>query len=140
MYEYKDYFDEEYRNVPYREGREELEDWLRFLDMVLEGYLRHKGLGREEKLFSRGLVITESELESYFGQPPYMRERDVCDPELAAAVTEARAYIANRVARTFGVLNPEELQEPAEDEIVLSDGEEEPEDKRLLALIANLSL
>ncbi len=128
MYEYKDYFDEEYRNEPYRAGREELEDWLRFLDMVLEGYLRHKGLGREEKLFSRGLVITESELESYFGQPPYMRERDVCDPELAAAVTEARAYIANRVARTFGFLNPEELKEPEEEEIVLSDEEEEPEE------------
>ena len=69
MYEYKDYFDAEKEGLPYGSTQEEIEDWLRLLDMMLEGYLQFKGLGSGQKLFSRGLVITESEMESYF---PYL--------------------------------------------------------------------
>ena len=100
MYEFKDYFDPEKKELPYVSSREELEDRLRFLDMILENYLEFKGLGRERKLFSRGLVITESEMERYFEMPPYFRERDICDPSLAAAAEAALDYIRGRTAKT----------------------------------------
>ena len=130
MYGFKDYFEEKYRNEPYRSGREEMEDWLRLLDMVLEGYLGYKGLGREEKLFSRGLVITESEMQSYFDTPPYFRERDVCDPELAAAAGEALAYIENRTGLTLGLWQADDIPDSGEEteEIVLSDRDDEAAD------------
>lgn len=101
MYSFTDYFDPEKRFVPYRNGQEEVEDYLRLLDMTLEGYLKFKGLGKEEKLFSRGLVITESEMSAYFEKPPYFRERDLCDPELSAAAEEAWDYIETRVYVTL---------------------------------------
>lgn len=39
MYDYEDYFNQESKYKPYQSGAEELKDWFRFLDMVLEGYL-----------------------------------------------------------------------------------------------------
>ena len=105
QYSFTDYFDPEKRYMPYDSGREEMEDYLRLLDMVLEDYLRFKGLGSEEKLFSRGLVITESEMKGYFALPPYLRKLDSEDPELMAAAEEAWDYIEDRVHVT---LNGEE--------------------------------
>ena len=100
MYEFRDYFDPEKKELPYGSSREELEDWFRLLDMILENYLEYKGLGTERKLFSRGLVITESEMERYFEMPPYFRERDICDPALAAAAEAAMDYIRGRTEKT----------------------------------------
>ena len=97
QYGFTDHFDPEKRYMPYSSSREELDDYLRLLDMVLEDYLRFKGLGSEDKLFSRGLVITESEMKSYFALPPYLRKQDQSDPELSAAVDEAWEYIEDRV-------------------------------------------
>ena len=101
MYGYNEYFDAKKQDLPYRSAFEELEDYLRLLDMLLESYLEYKGLGKEEKLFSRGLVITESEMQSYFDKPPYFRERDLCDPELAADAEAAFEYIGRRVEKTL---------------------------------------
>ena len=70
MYEFSDYFSIENAGLPYLNPGEELEDYLRLLDMQLENYLEYKGMGSEQRLFSRGLVITESELKSYFEMPP----------------------------------------------------------------------
>ena len=129
MYEYKDYFDPEYADVPYRAAAEETEDYLRLLDMMLEGYLEYKRLDSGEKLFSRGLVITESEMESYFSMPPYLRERDMCDPVLAHAVDEGFRYIEGRVARTAGIPEEEDLLTAEEDmPEELSDGDGVPEE------------
>ena len=100
MYDFNDYFDPEKRNRPYTVPGEELEDYLRLLDMILENYLEYKGMGSQQKLFSRGLVITESEMNSYFDMPPYFRERDICDPVLSAATAGAFSYIENRVETT----------------------------------------
>ena len=100
MYGYWEYFDKGRRERPYTSASEELDDYLRLLDMMLEDYLEHKGLGREDKLFSRGLVITESELESYFAEPPYFRSKDTWSPVLAGAVGAAFDYIAERVSIT----------------------------------------
>lgn len=70
MYRFTDYFDQDKINEPYGSTEEEVQDYLRLLDMLLEGYLEFKGLASEEKLFSRGLVITESEMRSYFRKSP----------------------------------------------------------------------
>ncbi|MBR6089852.1 MAG: ATP-binding protein [Anaerolineaceae bacterium] len=101
MYQFYEYFDPGKRNQPYTSAGEELEDYLRLLDMVLESYLEYKGMGSNTKLFSRGLVITESELLSYFDMPPYFRERDICDPVLTVAADAAFEYIAERVKVTY---------------------------------------
>ena len=45
MYDFHDYFSEEYRKQPYTVPGEELEDYLRMLDMQLESYLEFKGTG-----------------------------------------------------------------------------------------------
>ena len=121
MYSFHDYFDEAGREMPYREERVELEDYLRLLDMVLERCLEFKGLNKQKKLFSRGLVITEAEMENYFSMPPRFRERDICDPELAEAAEEAWSYIDDRVALTLGLSavlsgNDEDAGEDAEDD------------------------
>ena len=104
MYQFHEYFDLSLRNQPYYTPGEELEDYLRLLDMVLEAYLEFKGMGSTGKLFSRGLVVTESEMAGYFNMPPYYRERDIWDPVLAAGTDEAFNYIAERTeaTKTFG--------------------------------------
>ncbi len=126
MYGYNDYFKEELKDRPYGSTQEEIEDYFRLLDMMLEGYLRFKGLGSEQKLFSRGLVITESEMENYFAAPPGQRERDLCDPALAEAVDAAWDYIEERVEATLaaGGFRPlPGLEEPWNDAV--PDGGEE---------------
>ncbi|MBQ6504975.1 MAG: ATP-binding protein [Flexilinea sp.] len=100
MYQFHEYFDLSLRNQPYSIPGEELEDYLRLLDMVLEAYLEFKGMGSSGKLFSRGLVVTESEMAGYFSMPPFYRERDIWDPVLAAGVEEAFRYIEERTKAT----------------------------------------
>ena len=101
MYYYDDYFDESNKDTPYHAVTEELDDWLRFIDMVLEGYLEFKRSEAEDNIFSRGLVITESEMEHYFTIPPKFRERDSCDPVLAASAKQAWEYIEKRTGLTL---------------------------------------
>ncbi len=100
MYQFHDYFDPLLVKQPYTNAGEELEDYLRFLDMLLENYTEYKGAGSSKKLFSRGLVITESEMQSYFEMPPYFRERDICDPVLSGSTEAALDYIDARVNLT----------------------------------------
>ena len=114
MYQFDEYFDLDKRNRPYTAPGEELEDYLRLLDMMLESYLDFKGMSSQTKLFSRGLVITESEMKGYFDMPPYFRERDIWDPVLSAGVDESLRYIADRVQATKsagGELRIERLKE-----------------------------
>ena len=68
--------------------------------MVLEEYMEFKGLHSEKKLFSRGLVITESEMENFFAMPPNYRERDINDPVLTEDVKEAFDHIEERSRAT----------------------------------------
>ena len=96
MYHFGDYFDVEKKEIPYASPQEELDDYLRLLDMLLENYLEFKGLGKNKKLFSRGLVITESELEGYFEAPPLFRKTDAVDPALAADAEDAFDHIESR--------------------------------------------
>ena len=105
MYQFQEYFDPGFNEEAYTAPGEELEDYLRLLDMILESYLEFKGMGSKTKLFSRGLVVTESEMTGYFEMPPYFRERDIWDPVLSASVDAAFEYISGRVQRT----DPEEI-------------------------------
>ncbi|WP_026528450.1 ATP-binding protein [Butyrivibrio sp. VCD2006] len=82
MYEFGDYFDKDRRKNGYSSSADELDDYLRIIDMIIESLLEHRGLNKENKLFSRGLVITESELKRYYDMPPGIRDRDICDPAL----------------------------------------------------------
>ena len=97
---YEDYFDRGLRKKAYSSGSEEREDYLKFLDMILEACLEFRGLHSKGKLYSRGLVITENEIRSYFEMPPGSRERDVCDPLLAESVREAFDHISDRISFT----------------------------------------
>ncbi|MBQ6508088.1 MAG: ATP-binding protein [Flexilinea sp.] len=100
MYHIRDYFDPSISEKPYLVPGEELEDYLRLLDMILESYMEYKGMGSQTKLFSRGLVVTESEMTGYFEMPPYFRERDIWDPVLSAYVDAAFDFISGRVFQT----------------------------------------
>ena len=100
MYQFHEYFDLSLKNQPYSVPGEELEDYLRLLDMLLESYVEFKGMGSQTRLFSRGLVVTESEMTGYFGMPPFFRERDIWDPVLAAGTEEAFNYISGRAVAT----------------------------------------
>ncbi len=111
-----------------------MQDYLRFLDMLLEGYLEFKGLSSEEKLFSRGLVITESEMRSYFREAPKKRQRDRYDAALAEDAEAAWNYIETRTMHTvdpYGLLSledaPDEEDSTADD--LLGKPENEPEDE-----------
>ena len=111
MYDFHDYFSDENKAQPYTNPGEELEDYFRLLDMQLENYLEYKGMGSQQKLFSRGLVITESELTGYFEMPPYFRERDICNPVMSAAVNAAFSYIDERVKATKTNSTTDNLQD-----------------------------
>ena len=69
--------------------------------MMLEGYLEFKRADSQDSLFSRGLVVTESELEGYFKIPPTFRERDSCDSLLAASAERAWEHIETRTELTI---------------------------------------
>ena len=55
MYNYEDYFDESCKYKPHQSGTEELFDWFRFMDMVLEGYLEFKKIDSEKIYFQEVL-------------------------------------------------------------------------------------
>ena len=97
---YEDYFDNEKMTKAYLSAEEHLWEELRYLDMVLEHYLWRKGGIGDRKAFSRGLVITESEIKSYLNTPPFLRMSDSFDPALAAQLSTAREHIAKRVEHT----------------------------------------
>ena len=101
MYGYCDYFDNKKKTLPYATYEEEIEEYYKLLDMILESCLLYKGLGKDKKLFSRGLVITEAEMEQYYSLPPHTRKTDSCDVELAASVEAAFSHIASRVKKTL---------------------------------------
>ncbi len=129
MYRFTDYFDADKINTPYNSTEEEVQDYLHLLDMLLEGYLEFKGLGSEDKLFSRGLVITESEMRNYFQKPPYQRQQDLYNDELAEDAEAAWSYIDTRIRHTRApydlMLHPGDTEDG---EPVLGDDDEADED------------
>ncbi len=133
MYRFTDYFDQNKIEVPYNGTEEEVQDYLRLLDMLLEGYLEYKGLASEEKLFSRGLVITESEMRNYFRKAPRERQRDRYDAALAEDVQAAWNYIESRTMYTvvpYGLMLPEDGVDAKR---LLGDEEDESDTNLLLA-------
>ena len=70
---YQDYFDENKMNQPYASGEEQLQEAFSLMDMLLESYLEQKG-GMEKQAFSKGLVVTESEIQQYLETPPFFKK------------------------------------------------------------------
>ncbi len=54
MYHFSEYFDTGDRALAYISPNEELTDYLKLLDMVLEEYMEFKGLHSEKKAFFKG--------------------------------------------------------------------------------------
>ena len=106
MYRYEDYFDDNLTKTPYDSRDEQLLDCFAFLDMLLESYLERKGLNTEEKLFSRGLVITETEIRAYYQDPPMVRDIDDFDPILSDAFMKGMDNIHKRAKITRKVELP----------------------------------
>ena len=106
MYKYEDYFDDEMNIVPYYSRDEQLLETFAFLDMLLESYLEKKGLSTDDKLFSRGLVITESEIRSYYQEAPVVRDVDDFNPVLSDSFQKGIAHIHARAKATKKVELP----------------------------------
>ena len=109
MYEYPEYFDQNKIDIPYSSSSEELYDYFKLLDMVIESFLERKGLHTARKLYSSGLVITESELRGLYDNPPAIRQKDMYDPVLAEMVRSAFDYIDSR----YGALDKAAAQDGA---------------------------
>ncbi len=131
MYGYKDYFDTKKSNKGYASAGEELSDALALLDMLIEHYMDAKTSNSEGMIFSRGMKMTEREVESYFFTEPTKRVSIGYNEDFAKEVTQAFLHIEKRTAAT-----PEELRLPIRDckrILSLDDGE-------VLALILAISI
>ena len=73
MFGFSDYFDSEKQHSGFENAKEEIQDHLFLLDMMLEQYLDRKTRYSEGLLFSRGMRMTEEEIESYYFTPPKER-------------------------------------------------------------------
>ena len=100
MYGYKDYFDAESKDEAYKNAAEERADYRALLDLMLEDLAFLKGIGFEDGLFSKGLVVTEQELKNHFMTPPVARVTDGFYYDMADAVEEAFAHIEARTKKT----------------------------------------
>ncbi|MBO6114503.1 MAG: AAA family ATPase [Lachnospiraceae bacterium] len=96
MYGYKDYFNEALFDMPYNDRAEEIEDYKCLAEIILEDYAGLKGLGTEDGLFSKGLLISEDEMKEYFINHPSLRDTDAYFYVLADTVEEAFSHIKSR--------------------------------------------
>ncbi|MBQ7706655.1 MAG: ATP-binding protein [Lachnospiraceae bacterium] len=123
MYGYKDYFDEALFGKPYNDREEEISEYKSLIELMLEDYAGLKGLGTEEGLFSRGLLISEEEMKEYFINHPSLRENDSYYYVHAETVEDALSHIKSReeatkdksilplynIKKSYGLNNPELL-------------------------------
>ncbi len=100
MFVYKDYFDEKLQNTGYKSPMEEIDDHLHLLDMILEHYLDARTKSSEGMIFSRGMKMTEAEIESYYFTEPANRVSIGFNEGFAAEVKKASEYIKNRSSRS----------------------------------------
>ncbi len=100
MFIYKDYFDEEKINTPYPGGEDEVTDYLHLLDMVLEHYLDAKTKQSEGMIFSRGMKMTEAEIESYYFTRPAERVSIGYSKDFFDEVKKAGEHISSRTKAT----------------------------------------
>ncbi len=100
MYGYGDYYDERLTQIPYTDSSEELEDYRALVEIMLEDLAGIKGVGTEEGLFSKGLVISEAEMQEYFVNHPSVREKDFYFYILGDVVKQAIGHIESREEST----------------------------------------
>ena len=97
---YMDYFEDEKMVLPYETKEEYLEELMALLDMLIDRYVEKKGGILEGKWFSRGLVVTESEMKDYLNKPPFLRKKDQLDLFLKSQIDSAKEHIEERIRRT----------------------------------------
>lgn len=100
MYGYKDYYDEALRKKPYTDSREAMEDYRALIELMLEDMAGVKGIGTEDGLFSKGMVISEREMQEYFVNHPALRNRDSYFYIVGNNVEEALSHIESRQDNT----------------------------------------
>ncbi len=100
MFGYNDYFDKKKKNKPYADDREEINDWLKLIDMLVEHYVEARATGSEGLVFSRGMKMTEAEIESYYFTAPKERVSIGYNEDFAKDVREALSFITSRTEHT----------------------------------------
>ena len=100
MFGFSDYFEKEKLNTGYESREEEIKDSLNLIDMLLEHYLDKRTASSEGLVFSRGMKMTEAEIESYYFKAPKERESIGFDDDFAKEVNEAIAFIKKREEKT----------------------------------------
>ena len=100
MFGFSDYFDKEKENIGFEDGREEIKTHLLLLDLLLEHYLDEKTNSSEGLIFSRGMKMTEAEVESYYMTPPADRKSTGYTEAFAGDVNEAFTFIEKRTKAT----------------------------------------
>ena len=102
MFGFSDYFDKKKINTGYKNANEEIRENLFILDMLLEQYLDKKTDRSEGLIFSRGMKMTEAEIESYYFTKPSERISIGYDKAFADDVEGAFSYIEAREKKTAG--------------------------------------
>lgn len=102
MFGFADYFDIEKQHSGFTSADEEIREHLFLLDMMLEHYLDAKTQQSEGMIFSRGMKMTEEEIESYYFAPPRTRISVGYDADFADEVKKAVSYLATREAAGRG--------------------------------------
>ena len=100
MYGYGDYFDETLIKKAYKNVGESLDEYVKLAELILEDYAGLKGLGTEEGLFSRGLLISEEEMKEYFVNHPALRDKDAYFYIMGDMVEQALYHIKSREEAT----------------------------------------
>ena len=96
MFVYNDYFDEKLQGMGYAGGEAEIADHIHLLDMILEHYLDAKTKHSEGLVFSRGMKMTEAEIESYYFKKPAERISIGYDEAFSDEVKKAKEHIKKR--------------------------------------------
>ncbi|MBO6215217.1 MAG: hypothetical protein J6N76_06735, partial [Lachnospiraceae bacterium] len=110
MFGFNDYFDKKKVNKGYKDCSCEIRDYMLLLDMLLEHYIDAKTNSSEGLIFSRGMKMTETEIEAYFFKAPSERVSTGYDEDFAGQVRQAFVYIESRIDHT-----PDEVRLPIRD-------------------------
>ncbi len=99
MFGANDFFDKDKIKVPYKDIRENLEDYSHLVDLILENAIENL-MNSSGCIYRPGIVMKEAEVEEFYGVPPLSRSRKAYDPEFAGHLNEALLHIKSREKAT----------------------------------------
>ena len=100
MIDYRDYFDEEKGETPYRSGAEHMQECMQLLNMLLESYLIRKMSKKEEKTFFRGMMLSQAQVSGYLQISPLIRQDYDYDRSLEQQIQAGITHMEHRVKQT----------------------------------------